>query len=596
MYNLLIMTKDKSSDQNNLKIPQTASGFFWYVSKPHKWWMIGAIVTIVIAAAASQGTNYFIKLIVDAVEEGNSSLVFTYAILYPVSIFAVQGLYRISALFGRHWSSNSRKMAYDSIIEYTMNHSHSYFANRFAGSLMSKVSNIVNGIDSFIPDLLWIHINSLVSFLVTFFFIVIVSVPAAAVFIALVIVLFILNKYMAPEKAVLSRANADMKTELSGKVIDVFSNVQAVRQYSRQPEEQKEIFSITQRVRDAHFINWGYTEKMLFWNSSVLFVFGLAMFWLLALSWQAGEMGTGDFVLIISLFSQITGTLIFIGRAFNNTAQSIGEMREGLEDLLLPYEVKDVTGAKSIETNKASIEWSDVDFNFEKKVVFSGFNINIESGQKVGLVGESGAGKTTFVSLLLRQHNVDQGIISINGQDISAVTQNSLRREIAIVPQEPSLFHRSIRENILYGKPEATEEELIEVSKKAQAHDFIMELPEQYDTLVGERGVKLSGGQKQRVAIARAMLKDAPILILDEATSALDSDSEVAIQKALESLMEGRTVIAVAHRLSTLRKMDRIVVMDKGVIVEDGNHDSLLENNETYSRLWNHQTGGFVKN
>lgn len=195
---------------------------------------------------------------------------------------------------------------------------------------------------------------------------------------------------------------------------------------------------------------------------------------------------------------------------------------------------------------------------------------------------------------MLRQHDIHGGVIEINGQDISKVTQDSLRQNIAVVPQEPALFHRSIRDNILYGKPDATEEELIEVAKKAQAHDFISALPEGYDTLVGERGVKLSGGQKQRVAIARAMLKDAPILILDEATSALDSESEVAIQKALEGLMEGRTVIAIAHRLSTLRKMDRIIVMEEGKIVEDGSHDQLTKSGGVYEKLWNHQAGGFL--
>lgn len=195
---------------------------------------------------------------------------------------------------------------------------------------------------------------------------------------------------------------------------------------------------------------------------------------------------------------------------------------------------------------------------------------------------------------MLRQHDISAGSIEIDGQDIALVTQDSLRQAIAVVPQEPALFHRSIRENILYGNPNATEAEMLEVAKKAQAHDFISELPDGYETLVGERGVKLSGGQKQRVAIARAMLKDAPILVLDEATSALDSESEVAIQKALESLMEGRTVIAIAHRLSTLRKMDRIIVMENGRIIEDGNHEELSRSGGVYEKLWNHQAGGFM--
>ena len=210
------------------------------------------------------------------------------------------------------------------------------------------------------------------------------------------------------------------------------------------------------------------------------------------------------------------------------------------------------------------------------------------------MVGSSGAGKTTFVSLLLRQFDLNSGSISIDGQAIHEVTQDSLRANIAVVPQEPSLFHRTIRENIAYGKPDATDEEIIEVAKKAQAHDFISQLPEGYNTLVGERGIKLSGGQKQRVAIARAMLKDAPILLLDEATSALDSESEVEIQKALHFLMNGKTVIAIAHRLSTLREMDRIIVLENGKIIEDGTHETLSHFGGVYQRLWEHQAGGFL--
>lgn len=241
------------------------------------------------------------------------------------------------------------------------------------------------------------------------------------------------------------------------------------------------------------------------------------------------------------------------------------------------------------------IKWQDVTFRFGESAVFDRFNLTIAPGQRVGLVGQSGAGKTTFVSLLLRQHELETGSICIDGQDIATVTQDSLRQNIAVVPQEPLLFHRTIRENIAYGKVNATEEEVIEVAKKAQSHDFIMALPEGYDTLVGERGIKLSGGQKQRVAIARAMLKDAPILILDEATSALDSESEVAIQKALHELMVGKTVIAIAHRLSTLREMDRIIVLEKGSIVEDGTHEALTRSGGAYQRLWEHQAGGFLQ-
>jgi ABC-type multidrug transport system fused ATPase/permease subunit len=318
------------------------------------------------------------------------------------------------------------------------------------------------------------------------------------------------------------------------------------------------------------------------------------MFALLIDRWSSNEISTGDFVLVLALVSQITGSLLFIGRAVNATARTIGELREGLDELVIDHEIVDHTDAVALHPDGGLIEIHDVNFTYNTARVLEEFSLTIQAGQRVGLVGASGAGKSTLVSLLLRQHNIESGEILIDRQNIARVTQDSLRASIAVVPQEPALFHRTIRENIAYGKAGATDEEIIAVAKKAYAHDFIMELPQGYDTLVGERGVKLSGGQKQRIAIARAMLKNAPILLLDEATSALDSESEVAIQRALHQLMRGKTVIAIAHRLSTLREMDRIIVLEQGKIIEDGTHDTLREYGGTYARLWDHQAGGFL--
>jgi ABC-type multidrug transport system fused ATPase/permease subunit len=279
---------------------------------------------------------------------------------------------------------------------------------------------------------------------------------------------------------------------------------------------------------------------------------------------------------------------------FSRINQSYGEMQEGLQEIFVPYQIIDAPQAAVLSVQGGVIEWRNVTFQFGENVVFSDFSLSIPAGQRVGLVGSSGAGKSTFVSLLLRQHDIACGEILIDGQNIAHVTQDSLRGAIAVVPQEPMLFHRTIRENILYGRPLATENDLFAAARRAQVHDFVRALPDGYDTLVGERGIKLSGGQKQRVAIARAMLKDAPILVLDEATSALDSESEVAIQKALHALMVGKTVIAIAHRLSTLREMDRIIVLENGVIVEDGTHDALVRYGGVYAKLWHHQSGGFL--
>ncbi len=553
------------------------------------------MLIVIVASAAGQGTNYFLKIIVDAVEAGNTQTVIYAAIAYPIAVFLVQILYRFSGYVTRQWVIGARKIGYDQLTAYVMRHSDRYFSNRFAGSLMSKIGNVVDAADDVSVTTIWTHLNAFVAFIVTFVFIVLVDVWAGLVFVLLIIFLLLMNHFFAPTKARLAKENSEAKSKVRGQIVDTITNMPAVRQYARYVLERERVDAATTVMTKANHCNWGYTEYMLFWNTFVLFVFSLILFLLLVRTWQAGGMGTGDFILIISLYAQITGTLVFIGRAFESTARSIGEIQEGLEDIMLPHDITDAPNAQSLRVRGGVVEWNDVSFTYEKETVFDSLSLQIQGGQRVGLVGPSGAGKSTFVSLLLRQHDLSDGSISIDGQDIAYVTQDSLREQVAIVPQEPALFHRTIKENIAYGNPEANDEMIEQAARAAYAHDFIKDLPQGYDTLVGERGVKLSGGQRQRIAIARAMLKNAPILILDEATSALDSESEVAIQKALHTLMEDKTVIAIAHRLSTLREMDRIIVLEAGLIVEDGSHEQLKTAGGLYQRLWEHQSDGFLQ-
>lgn len=576
-------------------IPKTPLAFMWFVSKPHKWLMFTVVFIVIVASALSQGSSYFFKLIVDAAEVGDIDQVILFGLAYPIATLFIELMFRLSGFIGARYTSDTLKTTADVLVAYTLKHSHTYFADRFAGSILTKFGNVHGGIGSLIPNFLWTILTAVVSYIVTFVLVATVDVLSAVLFLVLTLTLIYFNRWLAPRKRELSRAHAERRSELMGRSADVFTNISASRQYARLQNESKELQDLTTKRREAFRISWWYSERMRLYNGLILFAFAFLMFVSLVLKLQSGDISTGEFVLVLSLISQITGSLVFIGQSFNDMAETFGEMEEGLEDLIVPYEIVDATDATALRVTEPTLKWDAVTFKYGEKTVFDNFSIDIKAGERTGLVGPSGAGKTTFVSLLLRQHDLDSGQILIDGQDISRVTQDSLREQIAVVPQEPLLFHRSIRENIAYGKPDATDDEIIEVARKAQAHDFVCELEQGYDTLVGERGVKLSGGQKQRIAIARAMLKDAPILVLDEATSALDSESEVAIQTALQELMEGKTVVAIAHRLSTLREMDRIIVLEAGQIVEDGTHHELAKAGGTYERLWAHQAGGFLQ-
>ncbi|MDD5623631.1 MAG: ATP-binding cassette domain-containing protein, partial [Candidatus Peribacteraceae bacterium] len=300
-------------------------------------------------------------------------------------------------------------------------------------------------------------------------------------------------------------------------------------------------------------------------------------------------------VMVVNIVLEITRSLFFIGHKMTGFMDDYGQIAEGLGELLVPHEITDRPDARPLVLQEGAIDFRNVCFSYGKNEVFRGLMLAIPGGQKVGLVGLSGAGKTTLVNLLLRQYEIADGSVAIDGQDIRSVTRESLRKGIATVPQDVSLFHRTIRENIRYGRLDASDAEVEHAAELAQAHAFIRSLPKGYGTYVGERGVKLSGGQRQRVAVARAMLKQARILVLDEATSSLDSESEAAIQAALIELMKGKTVLAIAHRLSTLQAMDRIVVLADGEIVEDGTHRELLERDGLYARLWKSQVRGFIQ-
>lgn len=578
-------------------IPKKPLGFVFFAAKQNPVLAIFAILAVTVAQLCSVFLPFTLKKIIDLAAVGGATAegILFWVFMFPILMFFMFALYRLSGFIGMEWLTRTESFGYRVLFDHLTKHSHGYFSNRFAGSISNKVHHASEGTFRLLDQTLWGHYGAVLSLIASGVLIFQTSFWVGAVYVVLITILIPTNYYLAKHRKPFVVKFAMQKTVLRGRAVDLITNVSAVRQFARRTMEYDNISSAVDAYRLADLKQWRLSEWAVAFNNVVIVTAITLMLGLMYKLWLIQLVSSGDLVLVLTLLLSLSGTLVFISNAMNHFIRVYGDVEEGLNEILLPYEIIDQLEARTLNVKKGEINWKDVTFKYEENTVFDNFNLVIKPGERIGLVGSSGAGKTTFVSLLLRQHELHDGAIVIDGQNIADVTQDSLRESIAVVPQEPMLFHRSIRENIIYGKPNATEKEVIAVAKKAQAHAFIVTLPQGYDTLVGERGVKLSGGQKQRIAIARAMLKNAPILVLDEATSALDSESEVAIQKALHELMVGKTVIAIAHRLSTLREMDRIIVLENGKIIEDGSHDTLTKAHGLYARLWEHQAGGFLQ-
>lgn len=406
--------------------------------------------------------------------------------------------------------------------------------------------------------------------------------------------------YFVPKLKAVSEKQADARSTMTGRIVDSYTNINTVKLFSHSTRE-------TEYAEEGmeEFLGTVHKQMRLATgiNISVEIINYLLVFSIAAVSimlWIDNVLSVGAIAIAISLALRINGMSHWIMWEISSLFENLGTVTDGINTLSKPISINNKPEATELKVTQGSIKFDNVNFHYgENKGVINDLNLEIKPGEKIGLVGRSGAGKSTLVNLLLRFHDIESGAISIDGHDLRDVTQDSLRSQIGMVSQDTSLLHRSIRDNIKYGRPEATDEELFAATKQAQAHEFIESLTDSYgskgyDAQVGERGVKLSGGQRQRVAISRVLLKDAPLLILDEATSALDSEVEAAIQDSLDELMEGKTVIAIAHRLSTIAAMDRLLVMDQGKVVEQGTHKELVQLGGIYAQLWNHQTGGFI--
>jgi len=404
--------------------------------------------------------------------------------------------------------------------------------------------------------------------------------------------------YIGQECTRRAAANNEARAAVTGRVVDVITNIRNVFFFANQRVEDRELKIYTSEERERRRASYRAVVRL----RCVQYVMDIAM-WIVFVggalrAWVHGSIGPGDFVMITALTSSLLQTAFDMGQRIPEFYDQLGSAVESIETLIVPATIVDRPNAPTLRVPLGEIIFDHVHFAYgdsgrSARAVLKDLDLRIPPGQRVGLVGPSGAGKTTLMGLLMRMHDVNSGAVRIDGQDLRDVTQESLRQSLALIPQDTSLFHRSLMENIRYGRPTASDAAVESAARRAHAHEFIIELENGYNTLVGERGIKLSGGQRQRIAIARAILKDAPILLLDEATSALDSHSEQLIQQGMRGAMAGKTVIAIAHRLSTIMDMDRLIVLDRGVIVADGRHEQLLQRGGLYAELWRKQSGGF---
>jgi ATP-binding cassette subfamily B multidrug efflux pump len=477
----------------------------------------------------------------------------------------------------------------------------SFYADEFAGRITTKIMQTALAV----REVVFIVVDVLVGVGVYFISILLLA-GSFDVRLLLPFGLWLLSYaaacwFFVPRLGKIGKAQADARSLMTGRVTDAYTNIATVKLFAHTRRE-------AEYARNAmdDFKRTGYAQMRLV---SLFELTNHAMITLLILSssglslwlWMQGQAGAGVVAAVIAMALRIAGYSHWVMWQMTGLFENVGTIQDGITTLTKPRTITDIAGAQPLHVTQGAIAFENVSFGYKDggKKVIDGLNLQIRPGERIGLIGRSGAGKSTLVNLLLRFHEAQSGRITIDGQDITQVTQDSLRGAIGMVTQDTSLLHRSMRENILYGRPDATEEQMRAAAQRAQAAEFIDTLSDRhgrsgYDAQVGERGVKLSGGQRQRVAIARVMLKDAPILLLDEATSALDSEVESAIQQSLDSLMEGKTVIAIAHRLSTIAAMDRLIVMDKGHIVEEGTHQQLLQLGGIYAKLWAHQSGGFL--
>jgi ATP-binding cassette subfamily B protein len=551
------------------------------------------LLAVVAAVACSVGTQYGVKTLVDSLSAGPSQAAGVWlAFVILMSLIAADNLlWRVAS-----WTASFTFVGVTGDLRRDMfrhltGHAPSYFSDRLPGMLTSRITATSNAVFTVENMFVWNVLPPCIATVSAILLIGTVSVAMSAGLIVIAGIMVVAMFHLAAAGRPLHDDFADKAAAVDGEMVDVINNLPLVRAFCGLRYEHDRFDATVERELDARGRSLRYLEKLRLTHAIVTVLLTIALLaWVITL-WQRGSATTGDVVLVCTLGISILSATRDLAVALVDVTQHVARLTEAIATLLLPHELKDHPEAEPLVRSGAAVTFNQVSFRYPGGgQVFDRFTLRIQPGQRVGLVGQSGGGKSSLFTLLQRFYDIQHGHIAIDGQDISRVTQQSLREAISVVPQDISLFHRSIMEKIRYGRPNATDDEVLRAAIAARC-DFIESLPEGMDTIVGDRGIKVSGGQRQRIAIARAFLKDSPILLLDEATAALDSESEEAIREALSRLMRGRTVIAIAHRLATLRNFDRVVMLQGGRIIEDGPPDMLVKAKGPYRELVNREMG-----
>lgn len=581
-------------------LPNTLFSFVWHFLKPYKVPAFIFVALAIVAGFWGPFNNMLIKKLINLLPQaqatGDMSLLVIPAALIVLNFIIFDNMtWRGIGYINYKYQPLIKNQIMAALLQHVLGSSHSFFQNNLSGRISHQITILADSIEQILHKILVDFIRG-GSLLVMSCFAA-YTVHSSFFYIqAIWFIAFALFSIVMSHKLIsLADDYAESAATVSGEAVDCITNQSNVRTFAKKEYELSRMNQFFQDLSDAFQKKEFFLVVLSTVQGLMIAVMMALITYFLVTLYAKKLIGVGDFALMLGLSMELGHMMWYTMSHLDDFNQAIGKSKQSLSALMIAPEVADMPHAKELKASRGEIVFDSVQFHYQGAgLLFHNKSVTINAGQKVGLVGSSGSGKSTFVNLILRFYDVTDGAILIDGQNIREVTQDSLRRSIAMIPQEPSLFNRTLMENIRYGRTYATDEEVIQAAQKAHANGFISRLPEGYQTFVGERGVKLSGGQRQRIAIARAALKNAPILILDEATSQLDSITESKIQDSLWDLMKNKTTLVIAHRLSTLLYMDRIMVFDKGEIVEDGTHAELLAQNGLYKKLWDAQVGGFL--